>query len=163
MVETIYKGPMVPDWFKEGSDGCSVPTKLLKWLLKADDRKVLCYIHDFEYYLTDLQHTKKSRRRKAARRTADRNFRDNIRKAAKHALLGWAYGGIYFTGVRMGGGIVLSRKVVLRQPPDQFQWRALTAYLDQPITDRAALFLRVWVSKMKKDGTWWIKEEEENV
>jgi len=154
VVDTLYKGPWVPDWFKEGSDGCSVPTRLLKWLLQAEDRKVLCYIHDFEYYLASLQYTKKSRERKYARRTADRNFRDNIRKAAKHAFLGWAYGGIYFAGVRMGGGLVLSRDTVLRPPPEQFAWRALAAYLDEPITDRAALFLRVWVNRMKREGTW---------
>lgn len=153
MVETSYKGPLVPEWFKEGSDACSVPIPLRR-VLRADHWNVLCYVHDFEYYLTDLQHTKKSRQRKAARRTADRNFRDNIRKAAKHPLLGWFYSEIYFTGVRMGGGIVLAREEVLRRPPNQFAWRKLAAYLDEPITDRAALFLRVWVEQMKREGTW---------
>lgn len=149
MVSKILHGPMVPEWFKKVSDGCSTP-RFLDFALRPEEHKVMCYVHDKEYYDIEVQFVPRTKDYKKARRRADHNLRKNMKECCLSK--------IYFVGVYLFGWVPLRRrwrkKVPLHRPPNRFAVGDLKKTLQHPLTLMAKETLHTWRIEMIKEGTW---------
>ena len=110
---TILFGPIVPEWFKPISDGCSVP-KGLRWIARAKQGVAACRIHDYAYFCISFAYQPGHYRREELRMAADYMLRENRKK-----ILPWGirtlYGALWFRGVRIGGSKNLKSKARLQE------------------------------------------------
>lgn len=141
----LLKGPIVTDWFKKQSDGCSIPGgRLGKYLLKAEQARPACFIHDFMYYLTALQYKHKTPAWVGSRMEADYQLKKNRRLISRHGLMGRVYAFIYFRGVRGGGYCSMKNPKYLAVPPSLEARKELRRYLEIPITKLADTKFKEW-------------------
>lgn len=138
-------GPIVPDWFKKQSDGCSVPTRIGRLFLKAEQARAACYIHDFGYYLTALQYHEGSAKHEGARMAADYNLKRNRKLVARTRMFGWIYSRMYFRAVRIGGKYAMKGPEELAVPPTVADVEALGRYLNKPFTPLAVRTIYKWI------------------
>jgi hypothetical protein len=143
-------GPVAPKWFTLQSDGCSVPTRIGKFFLKATQSRAACFIHDFEYYLLAIQWERVSAEWKGARMGADWNLKRNRALVAKNKVFGWIYSRLYFRGVRVGGKHTVREPRDLAMPPTLGALKKLKSYLDKPITKLAKAKLEEWEERLSK-------------
>lgn len=106
----LLRGPLVPEWFKLQSDGCSVPTGFLRKVLKSSQTRAACYIHDFEYYLINICYQPNTLESRNARQMADVSLRWNRTRIGRNWLSGQVFGRWYYRGVRLGGKRALNKK-----------------------------------------------------
>lgn len=143
----LLEGPIVPDWFKWQSDGCSTPGgKLGGWLLKREETESACYIHDFGYYLTAIQWPSHSPAWMGDRLEADAYLKVNRRKLGKNKLIGWIYSRIYFRGTRIGGRWAMKNPLEdeLAVPPTREAREQLKLYLHEPLSPLAEQQFDLW-------------------
>ncbi len=145
---TLLLGHLVPPWFKKQSDGCSTPGgKLGGWLLKTEQARAACYIHDFDYYLNAIQWVPKTPTWIGDRLQADYRLRINRKLVAKKKLIGWVYSRAYFRAVRLGGRYAMKRPGELVIPPSIGDIDELEQFLHKPLTRQARTLLNVWRRK----------------
>ena len=146
--KTLLLGHLVPHWFKNQSDGCSAPGgRLGKWLLKTEQARAACYIHDFDYYLLAVEWKPKTPGWTGDRMQADYRLRINRRLVAKRKLFGRIYGLAYFRAVRLGGRYAMKRPGELVIPPSIEAIDDLEQFLHRPLTKQARVLLNIWRSK----------------
>lgn len=138
-------GPLVPDWFKEQSDGCSVPLgRIGRWALKADQAKPACIIHDFRYYEVGIQYIAGGEKWKIKRMQADFELKMNRRLVAKRRFFGRLYAMNYFRAVRLFGSQSIKTIPELVMPPTIEDIDALEVLFDDPLTERAKEIFQMW-------------------
>lgn len=138
-------GPIVPGWFKAQSDGCSVPTRIAQFFLKAEQTRAACYIHDFEYYLFSIQYHDSDPRWQDRRWAADNHLRRNRALVAHNRFIGWIYSRLYFRGVRIGGKYAMKLAPNLFVPPTVDHIQALAKdHLRKPLTPQAEATIEKW-------------------
>ena len=113
----LLAGPVVPNWFKLQSDGCSIPSRFMSKFLDALQTRAACYIHDYEYYLVNCCCAQDSVDRKHYRKSADVNLQFNRVRIGRGSTKvgkwwkGQVFGRWYYRGVRIGGKRALNKKV----------------------------------------------------
>ena len=137
-------GPKPPGWFKEQSDGCSVPTRIGKFFLRAEQARETCYVHDFEYYLTALQFHEGSGSWVGARHKADYNLNLNRALVARNRVIGWIYARMYYRFVRLFGRFAMKAAPYLFMPPSLEAIAELEGYLRTPMTPKAQAQIAEW-------------------
>jgi len=106
-------GPVIPEWFKPISDGCSVP-KGLKWIMRARQGVAACRIHDYAYFCISFAYPPGHYRREELRIASDYMLKVNRAKSLPR-ILSRLYGALYFRGVRIGGSKTLKNKARLQE------------------------------------------------
>jgi len=106
-------GPVVPEWFKPISDGCSVP-KGLRWIMRARQGVAACRIHDYAYFCISFAYPPGHYRREELRIASDYMLRVNRRQILPK-FLRRVYGALYFRGVRIGGSKTMKSKARLQE------------------------------------------------
>ncbi|KKM87930.1 hypothetical protein LCGC14_1263890 [marine sediment metagenome] len=138
-------GKIVPKWFIEQSDAASIKTYLLRFILRAKKAREPAYIHDFDYYLTALEHEEKSPEWIGARMEADARLKDNRAAVAhKHKIMGKIQSELWFRGVRMGGRDSVKDPSELVVPPTLQDIDEIENFLTCPITKQAQKQLELW-------------------
>ena len=129
-------GPVVPEWFKELADGCSVP-RGLRWIMRARHGRASCYIHDWRYYCAAIANPKGDIRAQN-RMLADYELKQNRAASMRWRPVGWVFGSLYFRGVRVGGAYTMRDRVELmdRVPPTPNDTDRLYAHLKQWYSSR---------------------------
>lgn len=140
----LLDGPIVPEWFKLQSDGCSVPTRLGRFFLRARQSRAGCYIHDFEYWLIALEWVAHSPEWVGARMAADYRLKQNRKLVARNKAIGWIYSRLWFRGVRVGGRSAVRASYELAVPPTLGAVLEIETYLSRPITTQARRQLEAW-------------------
>ena len=100
---TLLEGDIVPDWFKWRSDKCSVPGRFMKWGLRAEVYAAGCYIHDWDYYKTNIIFEPGSKEWRGSLKMADLRLKRNVRLIQKWPVRSKLHGFLYYAGVRIGG------------------------------------------------------------
>ena len=137
-------GKEPPPWFKNQSDGCSVPTYTMRFLLRARHARDICYRHDFAYYRIALQWPSESGECKGERLTADINLKKNLKLIAHNRFMGWIYSRLYFRGTRIGGRYAMKDLSELVMPPTPEALEQLEQYLHVPMTEQARDKIAEW-------------------
>lgn len=140
-------GWLVPEWFKKQSDGPSIRTRFLRFILGARKGYPPAYIHDYDYYLRDIQWEPGTPKWIGARMEADARLKDNRETVAlKHPWIGKIQGNIWFRGVRAGGASGGAVKALdeLVVPPSLEDIAVVESHLNVPITKRARKLLKSW-------------------
>lgn len=99
----LLEGPIVPEWFKALSDGCSIPGRFTRWLLRAKMTRSVCLIHDLRYMMIDVMFEDATREKILARSLADRELQSNRRRLFRVPLLSRLFARAYYSGVHIGG------------------------------------------------------------
>ena len=117
-------GPVVPNWFK---GDCSVPFGL-RSLLKAEQGRAACRIHDFRYYCISLAYEPGSPMRDQWQLFADYELKLNRALSMRPRWLSRVFGALYFRGVRLGGKYAMKTQQELysRMPPSMKACEQLT-------------------------------------
>lgn len=139
----LLAGPIVPDWFKAQSDGCSVPTRIGRVFLKAKQSRAACYIHDFEYYVAAIDFPD-GFGRDVARFQADLRLRGNRKLVARTRFFGWIYGRLYYRAVRLGGARAMKTEDRLAIPPTLKDCEDIKTHLRRELTNHAGGIIRGW-------------------
>ena len=137
-------GKEPPPWFKDQSDGCSVPTRTMRFLLRARHARDICYRHDFAYYLIALQWLCGQGKWVGYRLTADFNLKQNLKLIAHNRFMGWIYSRLYFRGTRIGGRYAMKDLSELVMPPTPEALEQLGQYLHTPMTEQARDKIAEW-------------------
>ena len=154
----LLAGPLVPEFFKFASDGCSVPTGFLRRFLNADQTRSSCVVHDFEFYITGICFLLGSKSHKHSRQMADINLRWNRTKIGKNWITGQVFGRLYYTGVRLGGARAMRKKHGrLICPPslaalDLVRQACVERCKPNPLTPHAKKTLKGWEEKIKEES-----------
>ena len=139
-------GPVVPDCFKAQSDGCSIRTRTARFLLKAEQARAACYIHDFEYYLTAIQWERGTAEWVGDRMKADYRLKRNRKLVARFGFLGRIYSRMYFRAVRVGGKYTVKETPQLFVPSTLEDVQALVRdHLRKPLTPKAEETIEKWL------------------
>lgn len=146
-VELHGKEP--PPWFKKQSDGCSVSSRTMRFLLRARHARDICYRHDFAYYRIALQWPPGSGEWVGDRMMADFRLKENLKLIAHNRLRGWIYSRLYFRGTRIGGRYAMKPLDELVMPPTPEALEQLEQYLHTPITEQARGKLAQWRSQLE--------------
>jgi hypothetical protein len=141
----LLDGEIVPPWFKAQSDGASIKTRFLRFVLRAKKARAPAFIHDFDYYLTALQWKRGTPEWIGARMEADARLKDNRAAVAlKHKVMGEVQSNLWFRGVRFGGAGAVRDPSELVVPPTLEDINQIADFLDKPITKQAQKWLGIW-------------------
>ena len=144
----LLRGPIVPEFFKLQSDGCSIPLgRLGRFLLRAGQARPACYIHDYRYYLIATLWVTGALEWVNARWSADYELKLNRKLVAKYLFFGRIYAMLYFRPVRIGGRFTMKTPSELAVPPTPPAIDAVKRDLlamENPLTKRAEAILDYW-------------------
>lgn len=144
----LLYGPLVPEFFKLQSDGCSIPLgRVGRFLMRAKQARPACYIHDYRYYLMAILWATGAIEWVNARFSADYELKLNRKLVAKYRFFGKIYAAIYFRPVRTGGRLTIKKPSDLFVPPTIVALEAVEKDLltmEDPLTERAEALLKYW-------------------
>lgn len=144
----LLHGPIVPEFFKLQSDGCSVPLgRVGRFLMRADQARPACDIHDYRYYEIAILWATGAIEWVNARFAADYELKVNRKLVAKRLFFGRIYAAIYFRPVRIGGRLSIKKPSELAIPPTVVALEAVKKDLlgmENPLTERAEALLEYW-------------------
>ena len=156
-------GPIVPEHFKWKvfSDACSIKGSWFRKVLNADQTKAACFIHDYEYFLTNICYTPGSKKYRASRHEADVHLRWNRTLIGKGFIRGQVFGRIYYRGVRFpifGGARAMRRKHGKLVAPPSMQslnWvrKDCLSLCNGRLTAPAVRQLQQWHDKITEEST----------
>ena len=155
-------GPIVPTWFKDQSDGCSVepfrpkniflrrlaiiPNRAFRIVLRAEQARAACYIHDFRYYINAIQNVGHSPDWVGSRMRGDYELKQNRALVGRNKFFGWAYSRMYYRAVRVGGKYAMKLAPKLVIPPTLDDIQALVRdHLHKPLTPQAEATIEKWI------------------
>jgi len=154
----LLHGPVVPEFIKFASDGCSIPTGFMRKVLNADQTRAACRIHDYSYYLINTCYKLGSKSHRAERQIADTQLKWNRVLLGKNWITGQVFGRLYYTGVRLGGARAMRKKHGrLICPPslaalDLVRQACVERCKPNPLTPHAKKTLKGWEEKIKEES-----------
>lgn len=134
---TELEGIILPDWFKESCDGCSIGKA--KHLGVLAELRSACRIHDAEYTIIPIVYEIKTKPAKKARKRADkrlfRNVKTIIGARGKRPVRKFMLSRIAYGIVRSCGrwAVVPVRKKAERMPRTEAQYEELCEMIDEYI------------------------------
>jgi hypothetical protein len=130
-------GPIVPEWFKDICDGCSVP-RGIRFIMRAKQGRAACRIHDWRYYCAAIANAKGDPVRDKNRIMADYELKVNRAASMRSRSVGWMFGSLYFRGVRAGGAYAMRDRLELmdRVPPTKAAIDDLFEHIQKWYPDR---------------------------
>lgn len=144
----LLHGPIVPEFFKLQSDGCSIHLGPIgRFLLRAKQARPACYIHDYRYYLIAILWANGAIAWVNARFGADYELKRNRKLVAKYLFFGRIYAMIYFRPVRIGGRFTFKSPSDLAVPPTVVALESVKKDLlkmENPLTERAEAIIEYW-------------------
>ena len=157
----LLLGPIVPEWFKAIADGCSVP-RGIRWIMRAEQGRAACYIHDWRYYCAGIANEKGSGERAANRIMADYELKQNRAASMRSRAVGWIYGALYFRGVRAGGAYAMRDRIELmeRIPPNRADAILLLSHIQDYYPARDIDRSHSIINEMKMKISESVKNEE---
>lgn len=149
---TLFVGPPVPPWFKLQSDACSLPLgKFGHFILRGRRSRPVCYIHDFECFIADIQYERHTRSWRNERLAADFDLKINRRLLARFWFVGQIYSRIYYRGVRLGSYSRTSNQKIIGPPTN----KAIDDMIDlmtRPLSSKALAHVQDWRNAIDNDG-----------
>ena len=147
---TLLERPIIPKWFKEECDGCTIPGYLLPRVMLHKRVVDACYIHDYRYTVIPMMVPIHSEAAKLLRKEADAELKRNcytILSAYRTSRVrGFFFSPMYYWGVRIGGkgGKVPTEKKIHRWPtnPDE-----LSEFIKMTEDTYESKYLRSWWHK----------------